>query len=300
MTESSERDAESALRVAPAGSHDTLAAREAGDGAAAGAVVQPATGVFAARRAELGMSLEDVANQLKFAPRQIEALEAAEFGKLPGGTFARGMLRSYARLLKLDPEPVLAQLVAAGIGPQPGPEHAVSLRTPIPFSEGGKHVNLIYTVLSVVILAVVAFIAFGWYHEKSAPPKLAFVAPQQDSPDAEPASLVAEAPATFASAGPLPPPETTPRTVEKRFPMAGGKRRIILSFDRASWVEIKAGNGETLLSQMNFAGTEKVVEGEPPFLVTIGNAPNVRVTYNELPVDLKPHFKVDVARLTLN
>ena len=74
MTESSERDAESALRVAPAGSHDTLAAREAGDGAAAGAVVQPATGVFAARRAELGMSLEDVANQLKFAPRQIEAL----------------------------------------------------------------------------------------------------------------------------------------------------------------------------------------------------------------------------------
>ncbi len=300
MTESSERDAGSALQVTPAGSHDTLAAREAGDGVAADAVVQPATGVFAARRAELGMSLQDVANQLKFAPRQIEALEAAEFRKLPGGTFARGMLRSYARLLKLDPEPVLAQLVAAGIGPQPGPEHAVSLRTPIPFSEGGKHVNLIYTVLSVVILAVVAFIAFGWYHEKSAPPKLAFVAPQQDSPDAQPASPAAEAPATFASAGPVPPPETTPRSEKKRFPMAAGKRRIILSFDRASWVEIKAGNGETLLSQMNFAGTEKVVEGEPPFLVTIGNAPNVRVTYNELPVDLKPHFKVDVARLTLN
>lgn len=300
MTESPERSAEAALQGAPAGSHDTLAVREAGDGAAAGAVVRPATAAFAARRAELGMSLEDVANQLKFAPRQIEALEAAEFGKLPGGTFARGMLRSYARLLKLDPEPVLAQLVAAGIGPQPGPEQAVSLRMPIPFSEGGKHVNLIYTVLSVVILAIVAFIAFGWYHEKSASPKLAFVAPQQDSPGAEPSSPAAEAPATFASAGPAPPPETTPRTEEKRLPMAAGKRRIVLSFDRASWVEIKAGNGETLLSQMNFAGTEKVVEGEPPFLVTIGNAPNVRVTYNELPVDLKPHFKVDVARLTLN
>lgn len=260
----------------------------------------PATAAFAARRAELGLSLEDVANQLKFAPRQIEALEAADFGKLPGGTFARGMLRSYARLLKLDPEPVLAQLVAAGVGPQAGPEQAVSLRTPIPFSEGGKHVNLIYTLLSVVILAVVAFLAFGWYQERSAPPKLAFVSPQQDAPAAEPGREMAQAPATFASAGPAPLPETTPRTDEKRPGPAGGKRRIVLAFDKESWVEIKAGNGELLLSQMNPAGTEKVVEGVPPFLVTIGNAPNVRVIYNELPVDLRPHFKVDVARLTLD
>ncbi|MBS0336891.1 MAG: DUF4115 domain-containing protein [Proteobacteria bacterium] len=259
----------------------------------------PATAAFAARRAELGLSLEDVANQLKFAPRQIEALEAADFGKLPGGTFARGMLRSYARLLKLDPEPVLAQLVAAGVGPQAGPEQAVSLRTPIPFSEGGKHVNLVYTVLSVVILAIVAFFAFGWYQERSAPPKLAFVSPQQDAPVAEAGREPVQAPATLASAGPAPVPETTPRADEKRAAPEGGRRRIVLSFDKESWVEIKAGNGELLLSQMNPAGTEKVVEGVPPFLVTIGNAPNVRMIYNEQPVDLRPHFKVDVARLTL-
>ena len=78
------------------------------------------------------MSLEDVANQLKFSPRLIEALEAGEFDKLPGRTFARGMLRSYAKLLKLDPAPILAQLVASGMGAQTGPEQAVSLRTPDP------------------------------------------------------------------------------------------------------------------------------------------------------------------------
>ena len=279
-----------------AGAHDMLAAREAA------AAERPATAAFAARRAELGLSLEDVANQLKFAPRQIEALETGDFAKLPGGTFARGMLRSYARLLKVDPAPILAQLAAAGVGPQAGPEQAVSLRTPIPFSEGGKHVNLVYAVLSVVLLAVVAFFAFEWYQEKAAPPKLAFVAPAQEPPAAEPRDATPTAhSATFASTGLAPVLETAPRPDGRRAGLLPpGQRRIVIQFDKESWVEIKAGNGDILTSQMNAAGTEKVIEGAPPFLLTIGNAPNVRVTYNELPVDLRPHFKVDVARFTLN
>ena len=279
----------------PVDVHDALTARE-----------QPApNAVFAARRAELGLSLDDVANQLKFAPRLIEALEAGNFDSLPGRTFARGMMRSYARLLKLDPAAILAQLDAAGAGSQAGLEQAVSLRTPIPFSEGGKHVNLIYTVLSVVILAVVAFYAFEWYQEKGTPSKLAFVAAGQAPQPSQPAAPAPE-PATFANAGPSPVPETAARAEEKQAdrgtsaPPAPGKRRIVMRFDKDSWVEVKARNGVTLLSQVNPAGSEKVIDGDPPFQLTIGNAPNVHVTYNDQPVDLKPHFKVDVARLTLN
>ncbi len=279
----------------------------------------PPTAIFAVRRAELGMSYDDVANQLKFAPRLIEALEAGEFDKLPGRTFARGMLRSYAKLLKIDPAPILAQLGVSEAGrTQAGPEQAVSLRTPIPFSEGGKHGNLIYTVLTVVILAVVAFYAFEWYQEKGASSKLAFVdagrpAPQAPAHAPEPAATGPDAflardgkPATFASAGPAPVPETAARMEEKRpddaksAPLAPGKRRIVMRFEKDSWVQIKGGNGATLLSQLNPAGSEKIIDGDPPFQLTIGNAPSVHVTYNDQPVDLKPHFKVDVARLTLN
>ena len=280
---------------------------------------QPPTAIFAVRRAELGMSYDDVANQLKFAPRLIEALEAGEFDKLPGRTFARGMLRSYAKLLKIDPAPILAQLGVSDAGrTQAGPEQAVSLRAPIPFSEGGKHGNLIYTVLTVVILAVVAFYAFEWYQEKGASSKLAFVdagrpAPQAPAQAPEPAPTGADAPlardakpATFASAGPAPVPETAARMQEKKpddgksAPLVPGKRRIVLRFEKESWVQIKGANGVTLLSQLNPAGSEKVIDGDPPFHLTIGNAPSVHVTYNDQPVDLKPHFKVDVARLTLN
>ena len=273
---------------------------------------------FAQRRAELGMTLEDVANQIKFAPRLIATLEAGDFDKLPGRTFARGMLRSYAKLLKIEPAPYLAQ-IGPSVAQHLVTERAVSLRAPIPFAEGGRHVNLVYTVLSIVLLAVVAFFVFEWFHEKSGPAKLTFVAPGRDAPATrpsmpatpaglsagiDPVAVVEEKPATFASAGPVPIPETALRTEAPNFaartPLAAGRGRIVIRFDRDSWVEIKARNGQTLLSQLNPGGTEKTVEGDPPFELTIGNAPNVHVTYNDQPVDLKPHFKVDVARLTLN
>src|SRR5258706_581114 len=72
-------------------------ASEAGDGVGKG---------LARARAALGFSVADVAQQLKFASRQIEALEQGRFAELPTGTFARGMVRAYAKLLKLDAEPL--------------------------------------------------------------------------------------------------------------------------------------------------------------------------------------------------
>ncbi|MBK5103897.1 MAG: DUF4115 domain-containing protein, partial [Burkholderiales bacterium] len=76
-------------------------------------------------------------------------------------------------------------------------------------------------------------------------------------------------------------------------------KSIELQFDQVSWVQIKQGNGKTLLSQLNPAGSRKVIKGEPPFEVVIGNAASVRMAYEGAAVDLRPYFKVDVARLKL-
>lgn len=313
----------------------------AGDGEA------PAADIFARRRVELGLSLEDVANQLKFSARQIEALEAGDFGRLPGGAFARGMMRSYARLLKLEPGEIGAQLLAAGANPRLAPEEAVSLRPPIPFSEGGRHANLVYMILSLVILAVVAFFAIQWFLESRSGAKLAFVRPVASlvvagGPAAPLGAADVSAPAASGSApqaatpadvGVPPSPEARPAGEDDRSAVSAktlsasaaasntsaaqpaleadkpptaatsagpGKRKILLRFESESWVRIKAARGAILMSQLNPGGTEKLVEGDPPFELTIGNAPRVRLYYNDQPVDLKPYFNVDVARLTLN
>ena len=68
---------------------------------------------------------------------------------------------------------------------------------------------------------------------------------------------------------------------------------------RDAWVEVKDATGSIVFSQLNTAGSERVVRGQPPFQLVVGNASGVKVTYNAREVDLAPHTRTDVARITL-
>lgn len=61
-----------------------------------------------------GVSLQEISDTTKVSVRFLEALEAEQFGKLPGGIFIRSFIRAYANYLGLDEEQVVAeyQLVA--------------------------------------------------------------------------------------------------------------------------------------------------------------------------------------------
>jgi len=118
------------------------------------------------RRQEFNWTVEQVANHLNLAPRQVLAMEADDFGALPGMAVARGFIRSYAKLLKLDSAPMLAQIAKA-----PGSaEQAIPLRRAIPSTtfqphraatrarSGGRSKLLLWSgALIVVALAAAAF-----------------------------------------------------------------------------------------------------------------------------------------------
>ncbi|TCS33285.1 cytoskeleton protein RodZ [Paucimonas lemoignei] len=74
--------------------------------------------LLAERRQALGWTIEQVANQLNLAPRQVQAMEDDNYVALPGMVIARGFVRSYAKLLKLDPAPLLA-LITEKDAPSP-------------------------------------------------------------------------------------------------------------------------------------------------------------------------------------
>ena len=65
---------------------------------------------LAAARAERNLSVADISQQIKYGVKQIAAIEADDYAKLPGTTFVRGMIRGYAKLVQLDPQPLLAEL----------------------------------------------------------------------------------------------------------------------------------------------------------------------------------------------
>jgi cytoskeleton protein RodZ len=66
--------------------------------------------MLAQARQVKGLSTADVAEKLKLTSRQIEALEADEYDKLPAAVFVRGFVRNYARLVGLNPDHVLAAM----------------------------------------------------------------------------------------------------------------------------------------------------------------------------------------------
>lgn len=280
-------------------------------------------GVRLARaRTAQGLSIEDIARQLKFAPRQIAALEAGRHEVLPGGVAVRGMVRSYARLLRIDAAPILETLADRVVVPD-ADRLAVRYNELVPFSDGARRSTFVYVALSVAVLAVAALVLFEWRQDTPQSAQMSFVpaasAPLAPAP-VEPLRSPLETIRTeVASAGPaLAPTQALPAPVEGAEPApekarvapnpaapgaaqtaAVGSRRIALRFERDSWVEVRDGAGRVLMSKVNPAQSEAVLAGEPPFTLVIGNAQYVRLTYDAKVIDLEPHIKVAVARLTL-
>ena len=258
--------------------------------------------MLAQLRAERKLSLADVAQRLKYGARQIEALEAEEFDKLPGATFVRGMVRGYAKLLETDPQPLLDELEQRYV---PG-EIDLDLRDKgIPFVPSGKRGTRAYLGLSVLALIVVAGILYEW--RAGAVPWARFASntppPQKESeapPAVQPAAPRAEMEVPAAPAAPSTGVAETPAPEAQQPSGGGGEGRIRLEFDRESWVEIRDRDGKTLMSQLNPAGSRRVVIGRRPLSLVIGSGAAVRLIYNDKPVDLKPYIQIEVARLTLN
>lgn len=249
------------------------------------------------RRRSVGLTIDDLALKLKFMPRQLEALEAGRFDRLPGASFTRGIIRSYARALELDPEPLLARLPAQASSVDSLAEFVRD--KPIPITDASRGVNLLYAAFSLVIVAVIGAVAWEWQAEKSASERMTFVRPGE--PAAAPAARTEPIAVATTKLAPVEAPasaaESAPSAGAKE-PPAAGMRRITLQFSQESWVQVR-GDGKVLTAQLNAAGTERVIEGRPPFELVIGNAQHVRLRYDDREVDLAPHVKIDVARLKL-
>jgi len=274
----------------------------------------PGSMLFRLRTAR-NLSLSEVAQRLKYGQRQIEALERDDFSKLPGITFVRGMIRGYAKLLGADPEVILRELNGQNF---PDTE-LVELRTnQIPFPDGKRRTTRIYATLSALLIMIAVLIGF-----EISPWSFGFrtdshIQNEEHAENTEKLNeMVATVPASAAPNASTNITETTSRDVHSLETISSGpsgisipastvtsgntsgNKKIVLQFDQDSWVEIRQANGKTLLSQLNPGGSRQVVEGVPPFILIIGNAPSVHLSYNDQSVDLRPHFKVDVARLTL-
>ena len=120
------------------------------------------------------ISVNEVSQRLKFSVRQIEALEAEDWERLPGGVSLRGFVRNYARYLEADVESLLV-LFDNQIGPSstpsviatPGLSGGMAEGPEIPGAIEGTHRPWGWYLIIVAILVVAAVYAVdrGWVPE---------------------------------------------------------------------------------------------------------------------------------------
>lgn len=271
-----------------------------------------------------GLSLEAVSQQLKLAPRQVRALEDGEFALLPGRTFVRGFARNYARLVGLDPQAVLDALPgSAGSNALEAPPLQATAITMghLPSQPKGRPGWLRWTMTLVIIglVAAAAIYAYlqGDFRRSGTPSQSAAPVSTTSIPDAGTTG------STASGGTPLPNPMSGPAA-----PDAGGNASapndgrtsgsaieagkissapaepaaiapVTLTLRGSSWVEITDGTGRVVISQTLPAGQTQAVVGSPPFDVVIGNAREVVLNFRGQAVDLGPHTRQNVARLTL-
>jgi len=275
-----------------------------------------------AAREAAGLSLDQVAQQLKLAPRQVRALEEENFGVLPGRTFTRGFMRNYARLLNLDPDLLVAHLPDAAHAPslEPPPLHSTgTTMAELPTAHARAPSFGRWLIPLVLVASIVAAAGYEWYRGRpaaghAAPPRATETAPAPNTPNTSTTPLpnpvapdsgargVVAPPA--APGSPAPPgtaqPERSPQGAAPGAANAAAEEAVlVIRYEGPSWTEIRDQRGQTLISRLVDSDSVEPFDGAPPFSIVIGNAKAVTLVYHGQPVDLAPYTRLNVARLVL-
>jgi cytoskeleton protein RodZ len=263
--------------------------------------------ILARARGTRGFTIADVARHLKITTEQVEALEAGAYDKLPGRVFARGFLRNYAKLVGIDPQPLLRSIDGEMSGPD-----LVELRTHsevVMPQEDRARWPLYSAFAAFVVVTLLAVYEFGFNDaaDRTPPSPAAAPDPATESPgsprNAEQHEKAVDpaAPSSPSASETVLARKAAPesREVQAATSSTATERQLHMRFDQDSWVEIRDGNNKVIFSKLSRAGRQERVTGTPPFEVTVGNARGVRLKYEDTPIDLAPHTAMTVARLTL-
>jgi cytoskeleton protein RodZ len=240
------------------------------------------------------VSLEEISAATKISLRLLQALEAEDFSALPGGVFTRSFIRTYAKYLGLDEEPVLAEYQLAG---RPEAEldinrMSVSKATP---EHGGPRAALVAVLLASVMLGG-SYLLYRYSRPaaeaqgritnssqvSAAPPLSAPESNQASSPAAEPGDFpAAGATETGSRTGSAPDPSASanPSKSPVKPPDSSGDLVLQVAATEQAWVAVSA-DGKTSFQRILNSREFKTLKAKQSFDVVTGNAQGIVLTLN--------------------
>ncbi len=256
--------------------------------------------IFAAKREELRWSLEEAAERLKLTPRQVVALEANDFDALPGMSSVRGFVRSYAKLLGLDPELMLEMMSG-----EPNPAQGqMLLRRPLPMNgfpgqrsapPPRNRAGLKKFVASVIVVLALGAVGYEGYRSQWVPVSLLDEwVPEFTWPSFFTASLIEENQLEKISSAVTEKFAATPVLV------VSPSQALEIVVTQDAWVEITTFNGAKIVSRLMKAGTTELFEITEPVVLVVGNATGVQAKLRGQLLNLEAVARDNVSKLSLN
>ncbi|MGL6477093.1 cytoskeleton protein RodZ [Aeromonas hydrophila] len=284
-------------------------------------------------REQLGWTREQVASRIHLRLTLIAAIESDTYDKHTSHTFIRGYLRTYAKLVGIPEETILAAYDKLGLTP---PDN-IDMQSFSRRSRQQANDSRLKVVTWLVILVLIALSVAWWWQstarrsagdEALAATEMgatsntpsATVPPAVDvaDPVVAPATSAAAAtsvdPVVSAAATTLPvdassavattavassaatatqPAADTAASEPAKVP------QLKMSFTADCWLDVKDAKGKTLFSGLKKANDELVLEGPEPLKFIIGAPMAVNIEYQGKSIDMSRYNNGRTARLSL-
>jgi cytoskeletal protein RodZ len=218
-----------------------------------------------------GLAIDDISRDTRIAPRFLEAIETDDYSSLPGLIFTRNFVRQYALILKLDPNPLLAELPKPDESTAPLP--AAPLRPRSTYHRDRRRRLMITSGVWLLLLGGAGLAAYMYFeHSKRAAPQIAANAPP---------------PSTARSTAPSTTPSTTLAPVQ-----------VSLTAHQRAWIQVSADGRITFIGTLQPNETKEVSATEQVKVLT-GNAGALTISLNGKTLEsLGPPGQVREVRLT--
>jgi cytoskeletal protein RodZ len=219
---------------------------------------------LAQQRREAGLTITQVSSQTRIRETVIRAIERDDFSPCGGNFYARGHIRGIARVVGLDPEPLIREYDEThGGAPHANPAaQALEPAMPIRFRERrSPNWSL------AMAIALVLVVGYGVFKAVSGGPEHSAIQPAAHAPGS-----------ASASQPPSPSPSPTHSDSVALAPPTDVSLRIKATL--TTWVSVRDSKGKQLYSGLLHEGQAKGWTARKKIRVVIGNGGGVTLTVN--------------------
>src|SRR5260221_9877195 len=225
-------------------------------------------------RERKGVTLRQIANATKLSVAQLEALEKNDVAKLPGGIFSRGIVRSYATQVGLDPEKAIQDFIAhfshneAIVAGHPTSEQNEDNEA---FESDRQMTSTFLWLIGASVAVAAGVLYFSTVGRRPTAEAVSLAARAADSQPAPPpvATAATETPSAAApgAASEIVPPPAPPADVPAPAVATDDRLTVALSVTRPCFVSASV-DGQRVIERLLPAGTQQTLDGKRELVLT--------------------------------